>query len=63
MYLDATVTTIVNLISSIGFPAVMTLLLLRFMSNILDSHKEERKEMMKIVEQNTEAINNLASKF
>lgn len=55
--------TIVSIISSVGFPTVMTLLLFKFTSEILNQHKEERSEMMSIIEKNTEAINNLASKF
>lgn len=55
--------TIVSLISSVGFPTVMTLVLFKFTTEILNQHKEERSEMMSIIEKNTEAINNLASKF
>lgn len=55
--------TIVSLISSVGFPTVMTLVLFKFTSDILNQHKAERGEMMSIIEKNTEAINNLASKF
>lgn len=55
--------TIVSLISSVGFPIVMTFVLFKFTSEILNQHKEERSEMMSIIEKNTEAINNLASKF
>lgn len=58
-----TVETLINLITSVGFPTAMTLMLFKFMTNLLEQHKEERKEMMTTIENNTEAINKLSEKL
>ena len=53
------VTTITQLIGSLGFPIVCCGALFWYMIKEKDAHKEEMEELRKSVEANTHAINNL----
>ena len=53
------VTTITQLIGSLGFPIVCCGALFGYMIKEKDSHKEEMGELRKSVEANTQAINKL----
>lgn len=50
---------IVDLISQVGFPIMAYFLMVVELSKLRVSHTEEMKEVMKVVEANTEAIMNL----
>lgn len=55
------VTTITQLIGSLGFPIVCCSALFWYMIKEKDAHKAEMEELRKSVEANTLAINNLCS--
>lgn len=54
---------ILDLITSVGFPAAMTLLMFKYMTEQNTLHIQERKEMRETIDKNTDAINRLSSKF
>jgi hypothetical protein len=53
------VTTITQLIGSLGFPIVCCAALFWYMVKEKDAHKAEMEELRKSVEANTQAINHL----
>lgn len=53
------VTTITQLIGSLGFPIVCCIALFWYMIKEKDAHKAEMEELRKSVEANTQAINTL----
>ena len=53
------VTTITQLIGSLGFPIVCCGALFWYMIKEKDAHKSEMEELRKSVDANTQAINNL----
>lgn len=55
------VTTITQLIGSLGFPIVCCVALFWYMMKEKDAHKAEMAELRKSVEANTQAINNLCA--
>ena len=55
------VTTITQLIGSLGFPIVCCSALFWYMIKEKDAHKAEMEELRKSVEANTLAINNLCT--
>lgn len=55
------VTTITQLIGSLGFPIVCCSALFWYMIKEKDAHKAEMEELRKSVEANTLAINNLCA--
>ena len=54
---------ILDLITSVGFPAAMTLLMFKYMTEQNALHIQERKEMRETIDKNTDAINKLSAKF
>jgi hypothetical protein len=55
------VTTITQLIGTLGFPIVCCAALFWYMIKEKDAHKAEMEELRKSVEANTQAINNLCA--
>lgn len=55
------VTTITQLIGSLGFPIVCCVALFWYMMKEKDAHKAEMEELRKSVEANTQAINKLCA--
>lgn len=53
------VTTVTQLIGSLGFPIVCCAALFWYLVKEKDAHKEEMEELRKSVEANTTAINSL----
>lgn len=54
--------TIVQTVSSVGFPIVMCLMLYNQMLKTEDVHKQEIAELRKAIENNTLALNNLTTR-
>lgn len=54
--------TIVQTVSSVGFPIVMCLMLYNQMLKTEDVHKQEIAELRKAIENNTLALNNLSTR-
>ncbi len=52
-------TTVFNFIGSVGFPVVMCMVLFTFMSKEQETHKEEMEKMLRSLDNNTQAINEL----
>lgn len=55
------VSTITQLIGSLGFPIVCCVALFWYMMKEKDAHKAEMEELRKSVDANTQAINNLCA--
>lgn len=56
-------TPIIQAISSIGFPAVMCLIMFKFMNNETEAHREEVAKMTEALNNNTLALNRLEMKM
>lgn len=52
-------TVITNLISNVGFPIAMCLVMLYYAKKQQDSHKEEMEHLRQSLDNNTEAIKEL----
>ena len=55
--------TIVSLISSVGFPIAMTLVLLWYIVKLNAQHKEEIDELRKSVDNNTKVLQELCIRW
>lgn len=53
---------IVQIVSSVGFPIVMCLMLYNQMLKTEEVHKQEIAELRKAIENNTLALNNLSTR-
>lgn len=54
---------VVTLISTVGFPAAMCLILMYYMFKREEEHSKEMKEFQKAINNNTAAITKLVSKL
>lgn len=54
--------SIIQTVSSVGFPIVMCLMLYNQMLKTEDVHKQEIAELRKAIENNTLALNNLTTR-
>lgn len=54
-------TSVSTLISTVGFPIAMAMIMFYFLMKEQQSHKEEMSEMTKAIEKTTEAVNNNTS--
>lgn len=50
---------IAQIVATIGFPSAVCLLLLNYVKNLTESHREESKSYIKSIDANTNAINEL----
>lgn len=55
--------TIVNIISSVGFPIFCTIVLFWQNKNIVDTHKEETTRLAESINKNTEVLTRLVEKL
>lgn len=53
------ITEIVNIISTVGFPIVMCLILFKYMEANDDKREREAKEMREAINNNTQVMNSL----
>ena len=58
-YMDA----IVNLVTQVGFPIAISLILLWYTKSLIDSHKEETKEFTQALNNNTLVLQSLRDKL
>lgn len=54
---------VIQAISSVGFPIVMTLIMVYILYKVENNHREEMAEMMKSLENNTLAITKLTERL
>lgn len=54
---------IVTAVSTVGFPVVMSLVLMKFIENLNNAHREDLKEMTQAVNNNTIIIQKLLDKL
>ena len=54
---------VIQAISSVGFPIVMTLVMVYILYKVENNHREEMTEMMKSLENNTLAITKLTERL
>lgn len=54
---------IVTAVSTVGFPVVMSLVLMKFIENLNEAHREDLKEMTKAVNNNTVILQRLFDKL
>lgn len=57
------ITDITNLISSVGFPIVMCIVLFKYMEKNDDKREEEAKELREVINNNTLVLTELVSKI
>ena len=50
---------IAQIVATIGFPSAVCLLLLNYVKNLTENHREESKSYIKSIDANTSAINEL----
>lgn len=50
---------IAQIVATIGFPSAVCLLLLNYVKNLTENHREESKSYIKSIDANTNAINQL----
>lgn len=55
--------TVVNIISSVGFPIFCTIVLFWQNKNIVDTHKEETEHLAESINKNTEVLTRLVEKL
>lgn len=55
--------TVVNIISSVGFPIFCTIVLFWQNKNIVDTHKEETTHLAESINKNTEVLTRLVEKL
>lgn len=56
-------TDIAGIISNLGFPIIMCLLLFKFVSETLKSYQEQNQNMRETLDRNTEAILQLRNRM
>lgn len=59
MLMDA----IISLVSQVGFPIAVSLILLWYTKSLIDSHKEETKEFTEALNNNTLVLQSLRDKL
>lgn len=57
------VVDITNIISTVGFPIVMCVILLKYMEKNDDKREQEAKELREVINNNTLVLNELVSKI
>lgn len=55
--------TLIQLISSVGFPIAMCVYTMYTMGKMTDTHKEEISKLSDTIDNNTKAINELSNKI